>query len=47
MGTEEAAAMELDVAAKELDNRVNFVIKAKDVLTLDQRRMLAYLIEID
>jgi hypothetical protein len=35
------------LAAKELDNRVNFVIKAKDVLTLDQRRMLAYLMELD
>jgi hypothetical protein len=35
------------LAAKELDNRVNFVIKAKDVLTLEQRRMLAYLMELD
>ena len=35
------------LAAEELDNRVNFVIKAKDVLTLDQRRMLAYLMELD
>jgi hypothetical protein len=35
------------LSAKELDNRVNFVIKAKDVLTLEQRRMLAYLMELD
>ena len=35
------------LAAKELDNRVNFVIKAKDVLSLDQRRMMAYLMELD
>ena len=35
------------LAAKELDNRVNFVIKAKDVLTLDQRRMLAYLMDFN
>jgi hypothetical protein len=35
------------LAGRELDNRVNFVIKAKDVLTLDQRRMMAYLMELD
>lgn len=32
-----------DLAAKAIDNRVDFFIDAKDVLTLDQKRLLAYL----
>jgi hypothetical protein len=36
-----------DHAAKAIDNRVSFVVKAKDVLTLDQKRMLAFLLGLD
>jgi hypothetical protein len=32
-----------DLAAKAIDNRVEYFIEAKDVLTLDQKRLLAYL----
>lgn len=36
-----------DYAAKAIDNRVNFVLKAKDVLTLDQKRLMALLMGLD
>jgi len=36
-----------DLAAKEIDNRVAFFLKAKDVLTLDQKRLLVYLIGLN
>ena len=32
-----------DLAAKSVDNRVSYFIKAKDVLTLDQKRLLAHM----
>jgi Spy/CpxP family protein refolding chaperone len=33
-----------DLAAKAIDNRVEYFIEAKDVLTLEQKRMLAYML---
>jgi len=35
------------LAAKEVDNRVDFFLKAKDVLTLDQKRLLVYMLGLD
>jgi hypothetical protein len=35
------------LAGKEIDNRVNFFLKAKDVLTLDQKRLLVYMLGLD
>ena len=35
------------LAAQELDNRVNFIIKAKDILTLNQRQLQLFLLELD
>ena len=36
-----------DLAAKEIDNRVNYFLEAKDVLTLDQKRLLVYLMGLN
>jgi hypothetical protein len=36
-----------DLAAGAIDNRVDFFIESKDVLTLDQTRVLSYLIGLD
>ena len=36
-----------DLAAKAIDNRVDFFIESKDVLTLEQKRMLSYLMGLD
>ena len=36
-----------DLAAKEIDNRVGYFLKAKDVLTLDQKRLLVYLMGLN
>jgi hypothetical protein len=36
-----------DLAAKEIDNRVSYFLEAKDVLTLDQKRLLAFLMGLD
>ena len=36
-----------NLAAKEVDNRVNYFLKAKDVLTLDQKRLLTYMMGLD
>ena len=33
-----------ELAGRAIDNRVDYFIKAKDVLTLDQKRLLAYLL---
>lgn len=35
------------LAAGEIDNRVDFFLKAKDVLTLDQKRLLVFLMGLD
>ncbi len=35
------------LAAREIDNRVNYFLQAKDVLTLDQKRLLAFLMGLD
>jgi len=35
------------LAAKEIDNRVDYFLKAKDVLTLDQKRLLVYMLGLD
>ena len=35
------------LAAQAIDNRVNYFVKAKDVLTLDQKRLLMYLMGLD
>ena len=35
------------LAGKEIDNRVDFFLKAKDVLTLDQKRLLVYMLGLD
>ena len=35
------------LAAKAIDNRVDFFIESKDVLTLEQKRMLSYLMGLD
>ena len=35
------------LAAREIDNRVNYFLEAKDVLTLDQKRLLAYLMGLN
>ncbi len=36
-----------DLAAKEINNRVSFFLKAKDVLTLDQKRLLSHLMGLN
>lgn len=36
-----------DLAAKEVDNRVSYFLKAKDVLTLDQKRLLSSLMGLN
>ncbi len=36
-----------DLAAKEINNRVSFFLKAKDVLTLDQKRLLGHLMGLN
>ncbi len=36
-----------DLAALALDNRINYFIAAKDVLSLDQKRLLIYLMGVD
>ena len=36
-----------DLAAGAIDNRVDFFIESKDVLTLEQKRMLSYLMGLD
>lgn len=36
-----------DLAAKAIENRVDYFIDAKDVLTLDQKRLLAFLMGLD
>lgn len=36
-----------DLAAREIDNRIGFFLKAKDVLTLDQKRLLVYLMGLN
>ena len=36
-----------DLAAKEIDNRIDFFLKAKDILTLDQKRLLVYLMGLN
>ncbi len=36
-----------DLAAKEIDNRVSYFLKAKDVLTLDQKRLLGHMMGLN
>lgn len=36
-----------DLAAKSIDNRVDFFLKSKDVLTLDQKRLLAHMLGLN
>jgi hypothetical protein len=36
-----------DLAAQTIDNRVNFFLQSKDVLTLDQKRLLANMLGLD
>ena len=36
-----------DIAAKAIENRVGYFIDAKDVLTLDQKRLMAFLMGLD
>ena len=36
-----------DLAAQSINNRVNFFIKSKDVLTLDQKRLLGHMIGLN
>ena len=36
-----------DLAAKEIDNRVNYFLEAKEVLTLDQKRLLIYMLGLN
>ncbi len=36
-----------DLSAREIDNHVNYFLRAKDVLTLDQKRLLALLLGLD
>lgn len=35
------------LAGKEIENRVDYFLKAKDVLTLDQKRLLVYMLGLD
>lgn len=36
-----------DLAAKSIDNRVSFFLKSKDVLTLDQKRVLSHMLDLN
>lgn len=36
-----------DLAAQSIDNRVSFFLQSKDVLTLDQKRLLAHMLGLD
>ena len=36
-----------DLAAKSVDNRVQFFIKSKDVLTIDQKRLLSHMLGLN
>ncbi|MEE9368913.1 MAG: hypothetical protein V3V05_08610 [Pontiella sp.] len=36
-----------DLAAQAIDNRVSFFLKAKDVLTLDQKRLLGHMMGLN
>ncbi len=36
-----------DLAAKEIDNRVSYFLKAKDVLTVDQKRLLGHMMGLN
>jgi len=36
-----------DLAAKSINNRVGYFLKAKDVLTLDQKRLMAHMMGLD
>ena len=36
-----------ELAGKSIDNRVEFFLSAKDVLTLDQKRLLAHMLGLN